>query len=90
MNCRQMANVTCRMASETELSPVPSRLTWLGAGSAEVSRGVERRPRIDERLHGKDRIMLSKDQDIAVAVYDEHSTAEEAVKTLQRRGFDMK
>ena len=34
--------------------------------------------------------MLSKDQDIAVAVYDEHSTAEEAVKTLQRGGFDMK
>ena len=34
--------------------------------------------------------MLSKDQDIAVAVYDEHSTAEEAVKTLQRGGFNMK
>ena len=33
--------------------------------------------------------MLSKDQDIAVAIYDEHSTAEEAVKTLQRAGFDM-
>jgi len=30
--------------------------------------------------------MLSNEQDIAVAVYDEHSAAEEAVKTLQRGG----
>ena len=30
--------------------------------------------------------MLSNEQNIAVAVYDEHSTAEEAVKTLQRGG----
>ena len=34
--------------------------------------------------------MPSQDQDIAVAVYDDHSTAEEVVKTLQRAGFDMK
>ena len=34
--------------------------------------------------------MLVKDKAIAVAVYDEHTTAEEAIKTLQRAGFDMK
>jgi len=74
------------MASETELSPVPSRLTWLAAGSAEVSRGSnDGRESINVRA-GKDRIMLSNEQNIAVAVYDEHSTAEEAVKTLQRGG----
>ena len=34
--------------------------------------------------------MPTDDKCIAVAVYDEHSAAEEAVKTLQRAGFDMK
>jgi len=34
--------------------------------------------------------MLADDKDIAVAVYEDHTSAEEAVKTLQRAGFDMK
>ena len=38
----------------------------------------------------KDCIVAAKGKDIAVAVYDEHSKAKEAVKTLQRAGFDMK
>jgi len=33
--------------------------------------------------------MPAKTQDIAVAVYNDHGTAEEAVKALQRAGFDM-
>ena len=34
--------------------------------------------------------MSTNDPDIAVALYDQHSQAENAVKTLQRAGFDMK
>jgi len=34
--------------------------------------------------------MPASDRCIAVAVYDEHSAAEEAVRALQRAGFDMK
>jgi hypothetical protein len=34
--------------------------------------------------------MSVNSKDIAVAVYNDHSAAEEAVKTLQRAGFDMK
>jgi uncharacterized membrane protein len=34
--------------------------------------------------------MSSNSPDIAVALYSEHSQAENAVKTLQRAGFDMK
>jgi len=35
-------------------------------------------------------IMSTNGPDIAVALYDEHSQAKNAVKTLQRAGFDMK
>jgi uncharacterized membrane protein len=35
-------------------------------------------------------IMSTNGPDIAVALYDQHSQAENAVKTLQRAGFDMK
>src|SRR5580692_12189845 len=35
-------------------------------------------------------IMLTNGPDIAVALYDQHGLAENAVKTLQRAGFDMK
>jgi uncharacterized membrane protein len=34
--------------------------------------------------------MSTNGPDIAVALYDQHSQAENAVKTLQRAGFDMK
>ena len=34
--------------------------------------------------------MSTKSPDIAVAVYDQHTQAEKAVKALQRAGFDMK
>ena len=33
--------------------------------------------------------MPAKTNDVAVAVYKDHATAEEAVKTLQSAGFDM-
>jgi hypothetical protein len=35
-------------------------------------------------------IMSTNGPDIAVALYDQHGLAENAVKTLQRAGFDMK
>ena len=34
--------------------------------------------------------MSTNNSDIAVAVYDQHTQAEKAVKVLQRAGFDMK
>jgi uncharacterized membrane protein len=38
----------------------------------------------------EDFIMSTNSPDIAVAVYDQHTQAENAVKALQRAGFDMK
>ena len=45
-------------------------------------------PKVQAKEQTKERI-LSK-TDIAVAVYDNHTQAESAVKALQRAGFDMK
>ena len=45
-------------------------------------------PKVQTKEQTKERI-LSK-TDIAVAVYDNHTQAESAVKALQRAGFDMK
>ena len=53
-------------------------------------RGSPGRSRFSKIPLAKDRIMSVNSKDIAVAVYNDHSAAEEAVKTLQRAGFDMK
>jgi hypothetical protein len=47
--------------------------------------GAERSLTLPEKF-----IMSTNGPDIAVALYDQHSQAENAVKTLQRAGFDMK
>ena len=61
--------------------------------SEEVADGAVRRrrnPHITPTKPPEELIMSTNSPDIAVALYDQHTRAENAVKTLQRAGFDMK